>query len=266
MTNYIETYRGDVAPWEVDSTEHFTVAYYYEKFEAATWRFLKHAGVNPNACRTTEALTHYKAELRNRDIYRIESACIQNGDHSRIAHKLFNAESGELCTTMQQNITGISLDVPTERWDGDIKEDRAIPTSKAKWLPTSQDVTRPEETDWSGNLSLPGFIHRYSTANSFILAAFGLTSEYLTKSRIGLSTFEFQLKFEKTVSPGTMIDIESCIAHLGGSSIRLFHKMIDSETKEEISSLSQFGVHLDLDLRRPSKIPDELRERAKALL
>ena len=107
---------------------------------------------------------------------------------------------------------------------------------------------------------------RYSTANSFILAAFGLTSEYLTKSRIGLSTFEFQLKFEKTVSPGTMIDIESCIAHLGGSSIRLFHKMIDSETKEEISSLSQFGVHLDLDLRRPSKIPDELRERAKALL
>ena len=95
MTNYIETYRGDVSPWEVDSTEHFTVAYYYEKFEAATWRFLKHAGVNPNACRTTEALTHYKAELRNRDIYRIESACIQNNDQSRIAHKLFNAESGE---------------------------------------------------------------------------------------------------------------------------------------------------------------------------
>ena len=93
MTNYIETYRGDVSPWEVDSTEHFTVAYYYEKFEAATWRFLKHAGVSPDSCRTTEALTHYKAELRNRDIYRIESACIQNGDHSRIAHKLFNAES-----------------------------------------------------------------------------------------------------------------------------------------------------------------------------
>ncbi len=63
-----------------------------------------------------------------------------------------------------------------------------------------------------------------------------------------------------------MIDIESCIAHLGWSSVRLFHNIIDAETKEEISSLSQFRGHLDLDLRRPSKIPDELRERAKALL
>ena len=34
MSGYVETFRGDVRPWEVDSTEHFTVAYYYEKFEA----------------------------------------------------------------------------------------------------------------------------------------------------------------------------------------------------------------------------------------
>jgi acyl-CoA thioesterase FadM len=266
LTNYIETYRGNVSPWEVDSTEHFTVAFYYEKFEAATWRFLRQAGVDPRICKTTEALTHYKAELRNRDIYKIETACIQNGDHPRIAHKLFNAESGELCTTMQQDITGISLDIPKENWDGDIREDRAIPNSMAKWLSTSNDVTRPEETNWSGNLSMPGFIHRYSTANSFILAAFGLTSEYLTKSRIGLSTFEFQLTFKKAVTPGTLLDIESCIAHLGGSSIRLFHKMTDAETGEAISSLSQFGVHLDLDSRRPSRIPDSLRDRAKDFL
>ena len=108
---------------------------------------------------------------------------------------------GELCTTMQQDITGISLDIPEENWDGDLREDRAIPNNMVKWLPTSNDVTRPEETDWSGNLSMPGFIHRYSTANSFILAAFGVTSEYLTKSRIGLSTFEFQLTFRRFIDP-----------------------------------------------------------------
>ena len=33
MIGYSETFRGDVAPWEVDATEHFTVAFYYEKFE-----------------------------------------------------------------------------------------------------------------------------------------------------------------------------------------------------------------------------------------
>jgi acyl-CoA thioesterase FadM len=74
VTKYAETFRGNVSPWEVDSTEHFTVAYYYEKFEAATLRFLKQSGVDPQKSRTTQAVTHYKSELRNRDIYKIETA------------------------------------------------------------------------------------------------------------------------------------------------------------------------------------------------
>ena len=61
MIGYSETFRGDVTPWEVDATEHFTVAYYYEKFEAATWRFLRERGVDPAAARTIDALTHSKA-------------------------------------------------------------------------------------------------------------------------------------------------------------------------------------------------------------
>ena len=76
MEDFLETYRGDVSPWEVDSTEHFTVAYYYEKFEAATFRFLRHLGLDPLLCKTKEALTHYKTELHNRDIYYIKSGLI----------------------------------------------------------------------------------------------------------------------------------------------------------------------------------------------
>ena len=108
MNGYSETFRGDVSPWEVDATEHFTVAYYYEKFEAATWRFLRQSGADPAAARTVEALTHYKSELRDRDIYRIETALIDASETPTIAHKLFNAESGALCTTMQQTLAGVS--------------------------------------------------------------------------------------------------------------------------------------------------------------
>ena len=35
---YTETFRSDVPPWEVDIVEHFTVAYYYEKFMTAHGR------------------------------------------------------------------------------------------------------------------------------------------------------------------------------------------------------------------------------------
>mgnify|MGYP003979052749 FL=1 len=265
-TGYSETFRGDVAPWEVDATEHFTVAYYYEKFEGAAWRFLHQQGVNPNAARTTAALTHYKAELRNRDIYRVETALIDAGARPTIAHKLFNAGAGELCTTMQQTLAGVTLSGPTVAWDGDAREDRTIPGDEATWVPALANMARVEEADWAGNLSLPGYIHRFSTANSFIMSAFGMTPEYMTTNRYGLSTFEFQLEFQSQAKPGDMIDIESCIAQLGGSSVRLCHRMRNAATGAAIASLSQFGVQLDLEARRPSRIADDLRARAEALL
>ena len=34
MSNWIETYRGTVPPWECDVTEHFTIAYYFDRFPA----------------------------------------------------------------------------------------------------------------------------------------------------------------------------------------------------------------------------------------
>lgn len=266
MNGYSETFRGDVSPWEVDATEHFTVAYYYEKFEAATWRFLRQAGVDPAAAHTVDALTHYKAELRDRDIYKVETALIAAGETPVIAHKLFNAETGTLCTTMQQTLAGVSLSGPTVEWDGDAREDRPIPGDEATWVPALRDIARPGEADWAGKLSLAGYIHRFSTANSFIMSAFGMTPEYMTNSRVGLSTFEFQLFFQGQARPGDMIDVESCVAQLGGSSLRLCHRMRNAETGADIAALSQFGVQLDLDARRPSRIADDLRARATALL
>jgi acyl-CoA thioesterase FadM len=260
MTGYTDTFLGDVHTWEVDATEHFTVAYYYEKFESATWRFLRAAGLDPAAARTTAALTHYKAELRNRDIYRIETGVIEAGDNPTIGHRLMNADTGTLCTAMQQSLAGVSLPGPAVNWDGDPRQERPVPGNEAHWLPTLMDVVRPEEADWTGRLALPGYIHRFSTANSFVMAAFGMTPGYMTENRLGLSTFEFQLAFQGEAHPRDRIDINSCVAQMGNSSIRMFHRMRNAETGADIAELSQFAVNLDLEARRPARIADELRE------
>lgn len=266
MTGYSETFRGDVAPWEVDSTEHFTVAYYYEKFEAATWRFLRAAGADAAAARTRDAVTHYKAELRERDIFRIETALLEPGDAPAIGHKLYNAETGALCTTMQQRLAGVRLDGAATAWDGDAREDRTVPGDDAVWVPSQRGVVRPAEADWAGNLALAGIIHRFSTANYFVMAEFGLTPDYLTRERLGLSTFEFQLVLHGAARPGDPVDVDSTIAQLGGSSVRFYHRMRHAETGADIAGLSQFGVQLDLDARRPKRIADDIRARAEALL
>jgi acyl-CoA thioesterase FadM len=42
--------------------------------------------------------------------------------------------------------------------------------------------------------------------------------------------------------------------------------MFNGRTGELVASLDQFGVHLDVDARRPTPLPDALRERACSIL
>ena len=266
MSGYTETFLGDVWPWEVDPTEHFTVSRYYQKFQSACWRYLKLNKVDAARARTTAALTLYRAELRVRDVFRVETALVEAGASPVLGHRVINAETGTLCTEMLQYLDGVTLEGPTVPWEGGAWEQRDKPGPDARWMPSSTAVVRPDDVDWTGAMSLECLIQNFSSANTLVMAAFGLTPDYLTRARIGLSTFEFQLEIGTLARAGDLIDIHSCLAHLGGSSLRFCHRMTDGVTGEGIAELSQFGVHLDLDARRPARIPDDLRERARELL
>ena len=44
MAEWLETYRGVVNPWECDVVQHFTIAYYFDRFADATRNFFDLAG------------------------------------------------------------------------------------------------------------------------------------------------------------------------------------------------------------------------------
>jgi acyl-CoA thioesterase FadM len=60
--------------------------------------------------------------------------------------------------------------------------------------------------------------------------------------------------------------VKTALLHIGNSSIRVFHKLFNGRTGSLVATLDQFGVHLDVDARRPTALPDALRERARAIL
>jgi len=65
---------------------------------------------------------------------------------------------------------------------------------------------------------------------------------------------------------GSPVLVETGIVHLGNSSIRFLHRMSDPVDGREFARLSQFGVQLDLDARRPAALPAALRAAAQRLL
>ena len=46
----------------------------------------------------------------------------------------------------------------------------------------------------------------------------------------------------------------------------MIHRMCDPRNGAEVARLGQYGVNLDLEVRRPARWPDDIRARAQALV
>lgn len=290
MDPWIETYRGTVFRWEVDGNDHLTVAYYFSRFADAGLGLLEALGLGTDtirrerrACVTVECYVRYLRELRGGDIMHVTSGVIEVGaDGLVLGHKLLNSETGALCTTVEQRVTHVELDGRTLAplddaarraaearrvvWDGPARERRPAPRGFEGFRDTARDTVKPWEIDVFGQSALTFFIHRFSAANSQALAAFGMTPGYMREERRGFSTFEFQLALAGRLSPGDPVFVRSGLLHVGASSLRLFHSMVNGRSGEVCATLDQLGVHFDQDARRPTPLPDALREKAKAIL
>jgi len=268
VSAYFETFRSNVFPWETDVVEHFTVAYYYEKFAVAGDRALLALGQDPTAAHSVDWHTRYQRELRAGDCYHVLSAPISAEDGDLvIGHKLFDSGSGELCATTEQTVIGASASIEAlVVWDGPAREIRPDPAWGPQWARTATDMVIPRDLDRSGRMGVEAMIHRFSAAIGQALAQAGMGAEYLRENRIGFSTFEFQLRVAERPALGEPVDCHSCFAQIGRSSMRLVHRLTRPTDGAVIAELSQFGVHLDMQARRPSAIPEALAERARTML
>jgi len=117
-----------------------------------------------------------------------------------------------------------------------------------------------------GRSALAHYVHRFSASGGHLMAAFGMTPAYMRTEQRGLSTFEFQLAIAGPLRSGDLVRVQSALVHVGNSSLRLFHRMTNRRTGEEVATLEQSGVHLDREARRSAPLPDALRSKALAML
>jgi acyl-CoA thioesterase FadM len=287
---WTDTYRGAVFPWETDIVEHLTVAYYFERFADATLNLLDGLGLGADymarerrGCVTVDCYVRYMRELRVGDILHIESAVIGVEEGGlRLGHRVLNSDTGALCATVEQWTAHVDLGrrapaplpgpqrrlAETRRtaWDGPARETRWQPGGSDGFLDSACDTVKPWEIDVFGQSAFPFYIHRFSAGGIQTFATFGMTPAYMREQRRGMSTFEFQLEFRGELHAGDPVRVKTALLHVGSSSIRVLHRMFNGRTGGLVASLDQFGVHLDVEARRPTPLPDALRERAQAIL
>jgi acyl-CoA thioesterase FadM len=276
LASWTETYRGSVAPWECDVSEHFTIAYYLDRVDQASTALADRLGLADHlktGIFPRRFNIRFTRELRAGASFHIESAAI-GIDPLRLGHRLIDSASLEAVTWIEEvwettrlsDIERKAVDQSTAVWEGPEIERRAEPSSTAGSIPTARGRARPIDLDEFERFSLAAFVHRFTDAVIQTAAAIGLTAEYMKNERRGYSTFELSLRVSGVPALGQPYLVETGIAHLGSSSIRLLHRMSDPRSGTEFARLSQFGVQLDLDARRPAPLPPEVRTAAARLL
>lgn len=279
MADWTETYRGTVPPWQCDITEHFTIAYYFDRIEEAEANLAAALGLGELLHRGGFARrfdVRFARELRAGSSFHIASAPTGLEDGLRLGHQVLDSFSGETVTWVdgRWEVGGPALPAAEREsirrriaaWEGPAAEARPEPTSTAGFIPTARGRAKPGDLDAAGRFGLAAFVHRFTDACVQAGAAIGMSAEWLQANRRGFSTFEIGLRIAGELRLDEPYLVETGIAHLGGSSLRFVHRMSNPVTGREIARLGQYGVNLDLDSRRPAKLPDELRERAAALV
>jgi acyl-CoA thioesterase FadM len=278
MDGWMETCRDVVSPWECDVTEHFTIAYYFDRLADAASTLAEGLGLRDLSRSVGRRFdVRFARELRAGASFHILSGAIALGESSvRLGHRVVDSANGEVTAWVEETLDITAASLPREihdavsrrllPWEGPPVERRPEPTTLEGFIPTVRSRVKPTDLDSDGRFSLAAFVHRFTAASLQTLASIGGTASYMEAERRGYSTFELALQLTGSPRLGGPVLIETGIAHLGNSSIRFVHRMCDPATGSEFARMGQFGVQLDLDARRPAALPEALRLAAARLL
>ena len=275
MAEWVETYRGIVNAWETDTVEHFTIAYYFDRFADASANFFDLTGM-PDISARLPARLHatFQHELRAGAGFHIVSGVTHlDATSLHLGHQVTDSTSDTPVTWVTEVIhlpeplsagSRQRLERHLVEWPGPkMPAHRSVKSSGG--MLTARDRVKPWELSQADTLSLSAHVHRFSSAALQSLSAIGITSAYMHEEKRGFSTFALDLTTSRGATVGERIDVHTVVAHLSNSSLEIVHRMTDRDGRE-LATLGQGGVHLDMVARRSTKIPDSLRALATKLL
>jgi len=188
MEGWTETWRGIVSPWECDITEHFTIAYYFDRLADATSTMAESLGLDgPSRSVARRYDVRFVRELRAGASFHILSAPLAIDEASlRLGHQFLDSVNAEVTAWVEETLDITVARLPPETrdaigrrllpWLGPAVERRPGPSTLEGFIPTARDRVKPMDLGPDGNFTLAAFVHRFTAASVQALAAIGATA------------------------------------------------------------------------------------------
>src|SRR6202030_2517261 len=114
MSAWIETCRSVVSPWECDVTEHFTIAYYFDRLSDAAVTTAENLGLRDLADAVSSRFdVRFVRELRAGASFHILSAPIALDENSvRLGHQIIDSADGEVTALVEETLDPSAATLP----------------------------------------------------------------------------------------------------------------------------------------------------------
>ena len=291
MSEWKESHRSLVFPWNCDNYGHMNVRFYFDHFDDSSfhsWPALglskapfKEAGVDAVTARNT---VKYFNELSAGDLFTISVAVTRVGNKSvTFSHRMVNSATDELCATM--DTVEVVFDLKTRKSAPmpealrtmlnevaiDVEDTPSNPptpnaNATGQWHETHRSLVFPWRCDHYGHFNARWYAHHFDDGGFHLFAMAGVDVSGLLARNIALVTAQTEINYRQEMHPGTLFVIRSGFSHIGSKSARHIHRLFNAQTNELHATMEGVDVAFDMKSRKAIVIPDDARTAIEANL
>ena len=131
---------------------------------------------------------------------------------------------------------------------------------------TYRGIVYPSQCDHMGHMNVTWYTAKFDEATWNLFARIGITPTYIRENRQGIAGVQQNITYKKELAAGDLVAVRSRVLEVRPKVIRCLHELLNGESGE-VAALSELTVvHMDLRTRKSLPYPDEVQERARALI
>ena len=131
---------------------------------------------------------------------------------------------------------------------------------------TYRGAVYPSQCDHMGHMNVAWYVAKFDEATWQLFFFIGLGPSRLRAERIGMAGVEQHLEYKRELFAGDVVTVTSSVLEVKEKAIRFAHEMTRDDTGELAARTILVAVHLDAMTRKARLLPEDVRERARALI
>ena len=131
---------------------------------------------------------------------------------------------------------------------------------------THRGTIYPWQCDHMGHMNVMWYAGKFDEASWQLMSLLGLTRERLLLSRTGMAAIEQTTRYKRELHAGDLITVRTVVLEVKQKTFRMFHEMLNDVTGEIAAECEIVAVHFHLDQQKSLPLPEEVRQRAAALV